>query len=261
MHKLSIHSSRCSVNAGGEEEFPCVARTWQSFTGAWLPINVCILPVARVKCKGMRYLGLLSKKLTAFTCPGRIGQCVHKLLLASGMSNLISCHKYPLKKKKDFRNMPVQTQCRPFQHQLSVAVGNQPRGPQCPVPAGHGHPHRSFLQPQCAGIIPLGFLLGGRGRAVGGGSVCVCTAWRGGMFTKGWLQSCLTEEKSVPMSTPAPENRLLVSGRSLGWIFLAGVTTGSPFPWHFDEEALAHHALRLPQLGGCRAVRACGLWK
>lgn len=49
------------------------------------------------------------------------------------------------------------------------------------------------------------------------------------MFTKGWLQSRLTEEVSVPVSTPAPENRLLVPGRNLSWLSLLWVTTASPF--------------------------------
>ena len=129
--------------------------------GAWLQISVCIPPMAQVKCKGMKYLGPLSKKLTAFTCPGRIGQCIHKLLLASGMSNLISCYKYSL--KKDFRNMPIQTWCRAFQHQLSAAVGNQHRRPRCPVPGGHGHPRCSFLHPPCEGVIFPGVSPGWQG--------------------------------------------------------------------------------------------------
>lgn len=112
--------------------------------------------------------------------------------------------------------MPVQTQCRPFQHQLSVAARDQHRGPQCPVPAGHGHPRCSCPRPHCEGVIPLAFLLGGRGRIVGGSSVCVHSLERRHV-SKGWLQSCLIEEVSVPLSTPAPENRLSVSGRNLGW--------------------------------------------
>lgn len=87
------------------------------------------------------------------------------------------------------------------------------------------------------------------------------------MFTKGCLQSCLTEEVSVPTSTPAPENRHLVSGRNRGWISLRWVTSASPF--HFDEVALAHRRfLLLPKRGGYHAMRACGpisgipgLWK
>lgn len=78
------------------------------------------------------------------------------------------------------------------------------------------------------------------------------------MFTKGWLQNCLTEEVSVPMSAPAPENRHLVSGRNRGWISLRWVTSASPF--HFDEVALAHcRVLLLPKRGGYHVMRACGL--
>lgn len=125
--------------------------------------------------------------------------------------------------------MLVQTQCIPFQHQLSVAVGSQDRSPQCPIPAGHGHPRCSLLHPQCEGAIPLGFLLGGRSRSVGGSSG-VCTAWRGGMFTKGWFQSCLREEVSVPRSTPAPENRLLVQ---------VGIVVGaSSLDWRLPDPLL-----------------------
>lgn len=54
--------------------------------------------------------GAWGNNLTAFTYPGRRGQCVYKLLLLSEMSNLISCCKHFFKKKqKDFSNMPVQT--------------------------------------------------------------------------------------------------------------------------------------------------------
>lgn len=66
--------------------------------------------------------------------------------------------------------MPALTQCIPFQHQLSVAVGSQDRSPQCPIPGGHGHPRCSLPHLQWEGAIPLG----GRSRSVGGSSVCVC---------------------------------------------------------------------------------------
>lgn len=65
-----------------------------------------------------------------------------------------------------------------------------------------------------------GFLLGGRRRIVGGSIVCVPRAWTRNMFTKGWLQSLLKKQASVPRSTSALENRPLVSGRNPGWISL-----------------------------------------
>lgn len=62
------------------------------------------------------------------------------------------------------------------------------------------------------------------------------------------------------MSTPIPENRVLVSGRNLGWIPLLWVTMACLSPVHFDEVTLANDRLLLvPSLGGYRAMRACGL--
>lgn len=115
------------------------------------------------------------QKINCIYMSGRIGRCVTKLLLASGMSNLISCHKYFLKKKKkDLRNTPVQTQCRPFQHQLSVTVESCTTVPCAQYQEVMGILHCSPLCLQCDGEpFPLRFLLGGRGRIVGGSSVCV----------------------------------------------------------------------------------------
>lgn len=127
--------------------------------------------------------------------------------------------------------MPVQTQCRPFQHQCSVAVGNQHQKVM-------GIPLSSSSSPAWGKAIPPWGFFWVVEVELWVVAQCVCKAWRGGMFTKGWLQSCLTEEVSVPMSTPAPENRVLLSGRNLGWFSLLGVTPNSPFPltlmrWHW----------------------------
>lgn len=157
--------------------------------------------------------------------------------------------------------MPAPTQCIPFQHQLSEAAGSQDRSPQCPVPAGHGHPRCSSPPPQGEGAVPLGFSWV-VGAEVWVAAQCVCTAWRGGMFTKGWLQSCLGKEVSVPRSTPAPENRLLVQ---------VGIWVGaSSFDWRLPDPLLGILMRRhwliagsscYPKLGGCHAMRACGLRK
>lgn len=163
-------------------------------------------------------------------------------------------------KKKHFRNTSVQTRCRPFQNQLTLAVGTQHHSPQGPMPGGHGQPHCPPLHPQCEeSHAPWGFfwVVEVELSVV---AQCVCTAWRGGMFTKGWLQSCLIEEVSVPLSTPIPENWVLVSGRNLGWIHLLWVTMACLSPLHFDEVTLANDRLLLvPSLGGYCAMRACGL--
>lgn len=111
----------------------------------------------------------LPSKVACVTCQAKAGQCVPKPLLVSGMSNLISCHKYFIwskKKKKTFQICPVQTQCRPFQHSSAV-MGKQPCSPRGPFP---------WASSPClvwGKVTHLGFLLGGRGRIVGGScSLC-----------------------------------------------------------------------------------------
>ena len=63
--------------------------------------------------------------------------------------------------------MPVQTQCRPLQHQCSVAVGNQHQKVM-DIPTV-----LLFIPSMRESHSPGGFLLGGRGRIVGGSPVCV----------------------------------------------------------------------------------------
>ena len=138
---------------------------------AWLQISVCIPPMAQVKCKGMKYLGPLSKKLTAFTCPGRIGQCIHKLLLASGMSNLISCYKYSFKKTSEI------CQFKPGAEPSNTSSLRQwetsTAGPSAQSQEVMGIPAVPFFILRVRESFSRESLLGGRGRAVGGNSVCV----------------------------------------------------------------------------------------
>lgn len=108
--------------------------------------------------------------------------------------------------------------------------------------------------------LPGGFLLGGRGRIVGGSIVCVLRAWTRNMFTKGWLQSLLKTPVSVPTSTSALENRPLVSGRNPGWISLCGVPDASLFPLLLDEVIPDNHRfLLVARFGGYHAGYACGM--
>lgn len=125
------------------------------------------------------------------------------------MSNLISCHKYFFL-KKGFRNI--------CQFKLSAYPSNtsslwqweaRTAAPSAQHQQVMGIPAVLCFVLSVREPFPWGFSW------VAGAEVWVvaqwvCTAWRGGMFTKGWLQSCLREEVSVPRSTPALENRLLV---------------------------------------------------
>lgn len=124
------------------------------------------------------------------------------------MSNLISCHKYSLKKKTleicqfKLSAYPSNTSSL-WQREARTAVPSAQYQQVMGIPAVLRF-ILSVREP-----FPWGFswVVGAEVWVV---ARCVCTAWRGGMFTKGWLQSCLREEVSVPRSTPAPENRLLV---------------------------------------------------
>lgn len=145
----------------------------------------------------------LPSKVDCVTCRAKAGQCVPKPLLVSGMSNLISCHKYFIwrGKKKTFQICPVQTQCRPFQHSSAV-MGKQPCSPHGPILGGHGHPHGPPLHVWCEGKSPTrGFYWVVEGELWVPIAVCVQRAWTRNLFTKGWLQSRLKEQSLCPQST------------------------------------------------------------
>ena len=119
--------------------------------------------------------------------------------------------------------MPVQTQCRPFQYQLSVAVGSQPQKVM-------GTPTVLLTLNMRASHFPRGLFWVVETQKLWVAAWCVCTTWRGGVFTKGWTSKPSHRGSIFPMSTPASENKLLLSDRNLGWISLLGGTTASPFP-------------------------------
>ena len=119
--------------------------------------------------------------------------------------------------------MPVQTQCRPFQYQLSVAVRSQPQKVM-------GTPTVLLTLNMRASHFPRGLFWVVETQKLWVAARCVCTTWRGGVFTKGWTSKPSHRGSIFPMFTPASENKLLLSGRNLGWISLLGGTPASPFP-------------------------------
>lgn len=119
--------------------------------------------------------------------------------------------------------MPVQTRCRPFQYQLSVAVGSQPQKVM-------GTPTVLLTLNMRASHFPRGLFWVVETQKLWVAAQRVCTTWREGVFTKGWTSKPSHRGSIFPMSTPASENRLLLSGRNLGWISLLGGTPASPFP-------------------------------
>lgn len=116
----------------------------------------------------------LPSKVDCVTCQAKAGQCVPKPLLVSGMSNLISCHKYFIwREKKDFSNMPSSNSVQTLPAQL---CGDGKTALQSPRP----NTGRSWESPRASSpclvggkVTHWGFLLGGRGRIVGGScSLC-----------------------------------------------------------------------------------------
>lgn len=126
-------SSLCSINSGGWEEFPCVAASGNLLPEAWLSESMfAFLSSSQVKCKGMRNLGLPSKKATACTYPGRIGQYVRKLLLTEECLTWFSVINISFKKK----SLEV------CQFKLGADLSSTSLcGSGKPAPEGHGHSH------------------------------------------------------------------------------------------------------------------------
>lgn len=172
------------------------------------------------------------------------------------MSNLISCHKYFFKKKKRLKKYASSNSVQTLPTPALRDSGKQHHSPHAQRQKVRGIPAVLFVFSVMESHSPWGFSWVVEVE-LWVAAQCVCAAGRGGMFTKGWLQSSLIEEVSVPMSTPAPENRHLVSGGNLGWIALR--VTASPSPLHFDQVALAHlRFLLLPALEGTMQCEPVG---
>lgn len=115
--------------------------------------------------------------------------------------------------------MPVQTQCRPFQHSSAV-MGNQPCSPQGPILGGHGHPHGPPLHVWCEGKSPTGGFYWVVGENCGWQhSLCAERLDKKHVYQR-VASKPPQRAKSLSHVHPAMENRPLVSGRSPGWTSL-----------------------------------------
>lgn len=161
----------------------------------------------------------LPSKVDCVTCRAKAGQCVPKPLLVSGMSNLISCHKYFIwREKKDFSNMPSSNSVQTLPVQL---CGDGKTALQSPWP----NTGRSWASPWASSpclvwgkVTHRGFLLGGRGRIVGGNcSLCAESLEKKPVYQR-VASKPPQRAKSLSPVHCALENRPLVSGRNPGWI-------------------------------------------
>lgn len=204
----------------------------------------------------------LPSKVDCVTCQAKAGQCVPKPLLVSGMSNLISCHKYFIwrEKKKTFQICPVQTQCRPFQHSSAV-MGKQPCSPRGPILGGHGHPHGASSPCLVGGkVTHWGFLLGGRGRIVGGRcSLCAESLDKKHVYRR--VASKPPQRAKSLSPCPLCSGKQAFGFRQEPWMdFLLLSACCQPLSLLFDEVTLANHRFLLAcRLGDGHVGWACGM--